>query len=166
MTTSTTPEHFTAVPAKPIFVATTEEQILAKAADILERKFRNTNEAFTSVRASKDYCAFKLGNYKKEVFSIMLMDNQHRLIEFKELFYGTIDQASVYPREVAVEALRVNAAAIILVHNHPSGNSTPSSSDKAITQKLTSALELIGVRVLDHIIVGARCTSFAELGLI
>lgn len=96
----------------------------------------------------------------------MFLDNQHRLIAFEELFFGTIDSASVYPREVLKAALKVNAAAIILAHNHPSGDATPSQADKQITQRLKEALALVDIRVLDHIVVGDSAISFAERGLL
>lgn len=107
-----------------------------------------------------------LGNYDREVFALLLLDNQHRLIEFNELFYGTIDSASVYPREVVKLALERNAAAVIFAHNHPSGDATPSQADKRITSRLKDALALIDVRVLDHFVVGETCVSFAERGWI
>ncbi|CSI70314.1 DNA repair protein RadC [Vibrio cholerae] len=92
------------------------------------------------------------------------MDNQHRLIEFKELFRGTVDAASVYPREVLKEALNVNAAAVIFAHNHPSGDPEPSQADRRITQRLKDALSLVDIRVLDHVVVGKSSVSFAERG--
>lgn len=107
---------------------------------------------------------FKIGGSEREVFAVMLLDNQHRLIEFKELFQGTIDAASVYPREVVKTALKANAAAVIFAHNHPSGDPEPSQADRRITTRLQDALALIDVRVLDHIVVGEQCTSFAERG--
>ena len=95
------------------------------------------------------------------------LDTRHRLIEYREMFHGTIDSASVYPREVVKEALRLNAAAVILSHNHPSGSSEPSQADKVLTQRLKEALAMVEVRTLDHIIVaGAETVSFAEHGLI
>jgi len=102
---------------------------------------------------------------ESEVFGVLFLDNKNRLIEFKILFYGTIDTSSVHPREVIKQALQYNAGAVILCHNHPSGITEPSQSDIAITNKLKQALELIDIRVLDHIIVGDGCTSFSEEGL-
>ncbi len=102
-----------------------------------------------------------------EVFSAVFLDSQHRVIRFEELFRGTIDSASVYPREVVKQALACNAAAVILVHNHPSGDPAPSDADRRITQRLIEALGLVEIRVIDHIVVGSEgCTSFAELGYI
>ena len=109
---------------------------------------------------------YKLAPYEREVFCVLLLDSQHRLIEYRELFFGTIDATAVYPREVVKLVLEHNAAAVIFAHNHPSGVAEPSTADKNITQKLTTALAVIDVRVLDHIVVGETQVSFAERGLI
>ena len=106
-------------------------------------------------------------NYEHEVFVCMFLDNQHHILACEELFQGTIDSASVYPREVVKRALQLNAAAVIFVHNHPSGIPTPSQADKLITDKLEKALGLLDIRVLDHFIIGgAEQYSFADHGLI
>jgi len=106
-------------------------------------------------------------DYPHEVFGILMLDNRHRILKFVELFRGTINAASVYPREVIKESLALNAAAVILVHNHPSGELEPSQADKTITQRLCHALSTVDIRVLDHVIVGAEgYSSMAELGLI
>jgi len=103
--------------------------------------------------------------YEHEVFALLMLDSRHRVIAFHELFRGTMDGASVYPREVVKIALEHNAAAMILVHNHPSGDPEPSQADRTLTTKLRDALSLVGVRTLDHIIVGHEgCVSLAELG--
>ena len=142
-----------------------DNQVLEKAADILaERYVRNAK--FCSTQATKDYLLFKLGQHEREVFAVMMLDNQHQLIEYQELFFGTINAASVYPREVVKAVLYANAATVILAHNHPSGIPEPSPSDIAITKKLSDALGLIDVQVLDHIIVGETAFSFAERGLL
>jgi DNA repair protein RadC len=113
------------------------------------------------------YLRLRLGGRPREVFCAMFLDSQHRLIAFRELFLGTIDSASVHPREVLRETLALNAAALIFVHNHPSGVAEPSTSDVRITERLRHALQLIDVRVLDHIVVGADATvSMAERGLL
>ncbi len=97
----------------------------------------------------------------------MFLDNQHRLLAYEELFYGTIDGASVYPREVVKRALALNAAALILAHNHPSGIAEPSQADQRITVRLQQALALVDVRVPDHLVVGdAEIVSFAERGML
>jgi len=109
----------------------------------------------------------KLRGYDREVFACLFLDNQHRVISYEELFFGTIDGASVHPREVLKRVLHHNAAAVIFAHNHPSGIAEPSQADRRITDRLKSALLLVDVRVLDHMIVGdAEVMSFAEAGLI
>ncbi|MCG6202330.1 RadC family protein [Psychromonas antarctica] len=143
----------------------TEHQILERAAEIIATKFIS-RDAFTDVKATKEYLTFKLANYEKEVFAVMLLNTQHQLIEYRELFFGTIDSASIHPREVVKAVLEVNASAVIFAHNHPSGIAEPSEADKRITTRLTDALGLIDVRVLDHIVVGKNSVSFAERGLI
>tara|TARA_R110001592_G_scaffold141033_1_gene362285 strand:- start:9880 stop:10434 length:555 start_codon:yes stop_codon:yes gene_type:complete len=122
-------------------------------------------EKFTSPAAVKDYLRLKLAGYEHEVFAILMLDNQHRLIAYSEMFRGTIDSASIHPREIVKEVLAHNAAALIMAHNHPSGHPEPSAADRQITQRLKDALVLVEVRVLDHIVVGGLKTeSFAELG--
>lgn len=143
----------------------TAEEVLASAANIIAERYVK-KDAYTNPQATKDFLTYKLGGYEREVFAVMLLDNQHQLLEFKELFFGTLDAASVYPREVVKVVLAVNAAAVIFAHNHPSGESEPSTADKHITKRLTDALALIDVRVLDHIVVGRSPVSFAERGLL
>jgi DNA repair protein RadC len=143
----------------------TAEQVLEKAAEILKDKYI-TGKAFTSSQATLDFLQFKLGKYDREVFAILVLNSQHQLIEYKELFFGTINAASVYPREVVKEVLHQNGAAVIFAHNHPSGELEPSQADIAITKRLKDALALIDVQVLDHIVVGNGATSFAERGLL
>lgn len=124
----------------------------------------------TSLESPDEVRAFlvaRLGDLEAEVFSAIYLDNRHRVIAFEELFRGTIDGASVWPREVVRAVMRHNAAAVIFAHNHPSGVSEPSAADTRITQRLREALKLIDVRVLDHIVVGlSESTSMAEQGLI
>ena len=115
----------------------------------------------------KNYLTARLRHRPSEVFAVLFLDSQHRLITYQELFQGTIDGASVYPREVVKAALNHNCAAVIFAHNHPSGVAEPSQADQHITERLQKALALIDVRTLDHIIVGeGQCLSFAELGLL
>ena len=140
-----------------------ENKILEHAAEILATRYVR-GDAFCNPKATKDFLKFKLANHEREVFAILLLDNQNRLIEYRELFFGTINAASVYPREVVKVVLETNSAAVVFAHNHPSGNSTPSEADKRITDKLKNALALIDVRVLDHIVIGKECMSFAERG--
>lgn len=124
-------------------------------------------DLLTSPELVRQYLSAQLRHQPREVFAVLFLDNQNRLIIYEELFFGTIDGASVYPREVVRRALMHNAAAVILAHNHPSGVAEPSQADERITRRLISALELIDVRVLDHMVVGdAEVISFAERGLI
>jgi DNA repair protein RadC len=117
--------------------------------------------------AAADFLRLQLGDRPHEVFALLLLDSQHRLIAFEELFRGTVNQASVYPREVVLRALHHQAAAVVLAHNHPSDMAEPSDADMALTRSLIDALALVGVRVLDHIVVTrARTASLAQLGLL
>ena len=137
---------------------------LAAAATILESKCRTTS-ALTSPDLVKSMCINHLAAKEHEVFAVLMLDNQNHLIEFVELFRGTINAASVYPREVAKEVLHYNAAAVIFSHNHPSGVAEPSLADRRITERLVNALDLLDVQVLDHIVVGLNSSvSFAERG--
>jgi len=124
-------------------------------------------EALTSAAQTHAFLSAKMRDYPYEVFAALLLDNQHRVIRFHEFFFGTINSASVHPRIIVQKILQENAAAIILVHNHPSGDPTASESDRAITKKLVNTLALIDVRILDHFIIGdEKYTSFAEKGWI
>lgn len=124
-------------------------------------------DALNSPRAVRDYLQLLLGGRQQEVFMVLFLDTQHRVIAAEELFHGTLGQTSVYPREVVKRALAHNSAAVILAHNHPSGVAEPSQSDRLLTDALKQALGLVDVRVLDHFIVGTgRPLSFAESGLI
>jgi len=124
-------------------------------------------DALTSPDLTRKFLQLKLRDLDYEVFGCVFLDNQHRVIKLEDIFVGTIDGSAVYPREVVKKALMNGAAAVILYHNHPSGVAEPSSADRAITERLKKALDLIDVRVLDHLIVGdGRCESFAERGII
>ena len=114
----------------------------------------------------KDFLQLQLGGRGHEVFAVMFMDAKNRLVKFEELFRGSLSQTSVYPREIVKRALELQAAAVILAHNHPSGSAEPSRADEALTETLSKALRLVDVRVLDHVVVGERdAFSFAERGL-
>lgn len=118
-------------------------------------------------RDSGDYLSARLRHLPYEVFACLYLDNRHRVLAFEELFRGTVDGASVHPREVVRACLKHNAAAVIFAHNHPSGVAEPSAADQAITQELVQALRLIGVRVLDHLVIGyAEPVSMAARGLL
>ncbi|MFD2167371.1 DNA repair protein RadC [Thalassotalea euphylliae] len=126
-----------------------------------------TSDYLSSSVQTKHYVVTELGLEPYEVFGVLLLNNQHQVISFKRLFQGTLDAAAVYPRVVVEQVLKARAAAVILVHNHPTGVLEPSLADVAITEQLVKALRLIDVRVLDHLIVaGNRCYSFAEHGQI
>ena len=126
-----------------------------------------TGDLLTSPDLVRNYLSAQLRHQPREVFAVLFLDNQNRLITYEELFFGTIDGASVYPREVVRRALAHNCAAVILSHNHPSGVAEPSQADCRITQRLQAALDLIDVRVIDHMVVGdAEVISFAERGLL
>lgn len=123
--------------------------------------------AIRSPADSRDFLVARLRDRPHEVFCCLFLDNRHRVLAFDEMFQGTIDNTTVYPREVVRQALRRNAAAVILAHNHPSGVAEPSEADQLITRRIRGALELIDVRLLDHFIVGdGACTSLADRGLI
>jgi DNA repair protein RadC len=144
--------------------------LLQAALEISRRHYRQEAAAgppLESPAATRAFLVAELRDRPFEVFCCLFLDNRHRLIAFDELFRGTIDGASVHPREVVRQALHRNAAAVILAHNHPSGVAEPSQADELITHRLKDALALVDIRVLDHLIVGDnRCTSFAERGLL
>jgi DNA repair protein RadC len=143
---------------------------LQAALEIARRHYQERLECgpcLTSPRATREFLVSRLRDRPYEVFCCLYLDNRHRLTGFDELFRGTIDGASVHPREVVREALGHRAAAVILAHNHPSGVAEPSHADELITHRLRDALALVDIRLLDHLIVGdGACTSLAELGLI
>ncbi|WP_299084993.1 DNA repair protein RadC [uncultured Paraglaciecola sp.] len=122
--------------------------------------------AFNSAQQTQAYLIAKLRDQPHEVFAMLLLDSQHRLIKYRPMFYGTIDSASVYPRVLVQQALVDNAAAVILAHNHPSGIAEPSQADKGITKRIVDAFNLMDIKVLDHIVIGdGVAVSFAQRGL-
>ena len=132
----------------------------------LEAGLRRT-DTLTSPEATRRYLKLQMQAYDREVFACLFLDNRHRVIAFEPLFFGTIDTASVHPREVLKAALRHNAAALILTHNHPSGVAEPSRADEQLTQRLKDTLAIVDIRILDHIVVGeGEPVSLAERGLI
>lgn len=142
----------------------TEADILDMALRLSRKRLRkgriigSANEAFLYLQAL-------MHEYEHEVFGVLFLDTKHRVIRFEELFKGTLDAASVYPREVTKRGLELNAAAVILVHNHPSGDPEPSEADKRITHRLLDALSLVDIRTLDHVVVASEgCVSLAERG--
>jgi DNA repair protein RadC len=122
-------------------------------------------DALCSPDETRQFLSAQLNDFPHEVFACLFLDNRNRVISFDKMFYGTIDGASVYPREVVNLALKKNAAAVIFAHNHPSGVAEPSQADEQITQRLKDALALVDIRVLDHFVVGDEVVSFAERGL-
>lgn len=140
------------------------DEIIEAALDEMKRRFRR-GQTVSSPEDTKTFLQLRIGHLEHEVFAVLWLDNRHRVIAFEELFRGTIDGASVHPREVVKSAMRHNAAAAIFAHNHPSGLSEPSQADQRITQRLKEALAVVDVKALDHVIVGADTCSFAERGL-
>lgn len=144
-----------------------EDALIAQALGIIEARMRRCSDAVTSPEAVRQYLRLRVRELPYETFGVLWLDNRHRVIEAREIFRGTIDGSSVWPREVVREALALNAAAVILYHNHPSGVAEPSQADLRITQKIKDALSLVDVRILDHVIVGeGGSVSFAERGLV
>jgi len=142
------------------------QAVLEMSRRALQEEFQR-GDALSSPRAVRDYLQLLLGGRQQEVFLVLFLDTQHRVIASEELFHGTLSQTSVYPREVVKRALAHNAAAVILAHNHPSGVAEPSQADQLLTNALKQALGLVDVRVLDHFVVAVGKTlSFAEKGLI
>ena len=152
--------------AEGVYRGVTATEVLDAARAILEAQFV-PGLPMTSPAVIKDYLRHRLGGLEHEVFGVLFFDAQMQLIEYREMFRGTLTQTSVYPREVLKAALAVNAGSVVLVHNHPSGQAEPSRADELLTSTLANALRLVDVRVHDHFIV-ARATvlSFAEQGLI
>jgi DNA repair protein RadC len=142
------------------------DEVLRAAQNVLLSRI-NDKDIFESPQAVRDFLRVRLSALEHEVFAVLHLDAQSRLLEYVEMFRGTVSQTSVYPREIVKESLARNSAAVILVHNHPSGAARPSRADEALTQTLKAALSLVDVRVLDHLIVaGADVVSFAEMGLL
>lgn len=152
--------------AGAIIQAKREDGIIAQALQILAARHA-PGACLTNPTDTVDYLTVLYGDYEHEIFGCIFLDNRNRVIAYEALFAGTVDGASVYPREVVKAALRHNAAAIMFYHNHPSGNTEPSSADIAITERLKKALALVDVRTLDHIVIGASgCLCFSERGLL
>jgi DNA repair protein RadC len=142
---------------------TGEHAVLAAAEDILKRRLQRQGRIRDPMDAA-DYLRVRLSGLPHEEFHVLWLDSRHCILDCQRLFMGTIDGASIYPREVVRAALDINASAAILGHNHPSGATDPSVADRVITKELQDALRLISVRVLDHLIVGTECASMARLG--
>ena len=140
------------------------DEVLQAAQALLWQQMRG-REVLNSPQTMRDFLRARLSGLEHEVFAVLMLDAQHALIEYVELFRGTVSQTAVYPREVVKESLARNAAALVLVHNHPSGVAQPSRADEMLTQTLKSALHLVDIRLVDHLIVaGTNVLSFAERG--
>ncbi|WP_329741453.1 RadC family protein [Dyella sp. A6] len=142
-----------------------EQAIMEAAEDILKERLERKGSIGCPTDAA-DFLRMRLGALRHEEFHVLWLDTRHRILGCQRLFTGTVDGASVYPREVVRAALGINASAAILAHNHPSGVAEPSVADRSITKELCDALRLVGVRVLDHLIVGSDCVSMASRGLL
>lgn len=152
--------------SSPAGILLSEKEVLSWAQSILEARFKRSNY-LTSPQHVKSYLIATLANEEREVFGLILLDSKHGVLGFERLFYGTIDSAHVHPREVVKTVLNANAAAVILAHNHPSGNPEPSQADIALTKRLHDALRTVDVRLLDHLVIGGTdSVSFAERGLL
>lgn len=146
------------------YLPATPEQILEIARRVVDLQVRD-GMFFSSPAVVKSFLRTKLAGYEREVFVMLSLDTRHRFLDFVELFHGTIDGAEVHPREVVKRALKFNAAAVIIAHNHPSGDAEPSAADRAVTARLKQALALVDVRLLDHFVVGGpNVVSLAERG--
>ena len=144
-----------------------EDAIIAAALEILARRMRKTGMMMDSPKVVRDWLRLRVGGKPHEEFGVIWLNARHEVVEADEMFRGTLTQTSVYPREVVKEALRINAAACIMYHNHPSGAAEPSLADEMLTRALKEALAMVDVHVLDHMVVTAETiTSFAERGLL
>ena len=152
-----------------LYIATrplTQDDILEQALQLVANSVAR-GASISDPSASRRYLTLQLSRLEHEVFACLFLDNRHRVLDYEQMFRGTIDGASVHPREVVKAALRHNAAAVILCHNHPSGIPEPSQADTQLTRRLQEALSMVDVRVLDHLIVGGdEIVSFAERGLL
>ncbi|ENJ6308556.1 DNA repair protein RadC [Citrobacter freundii] len=152
----------------PPFAATlspAEQRTIRRALTLLESQLREPGAAFTSTAAVRDWLRLQLAGQERELFMVLYLDNQHRLLTHETLFKGTINHTQVHPREVVKSALKHNAAAVVVAHNHPSGDPEPSQCDRSITNRLKDVLALVDVKVLDHLVVGRDdIVSFAERG--
>lgn len=144
-----------------------EDRLIARALRVVHARWVAPTTTLTCCSTSRQFFALRLSGLDREVFEAAFLDSRHRLLVAERLFLGTLSSSEVHPREVAKRALHHNAAAVIVAHNHPTGDPTPSRADATLTQRLRAALDLVGVRLLDHIVVGHGATvSFSESGLL
>ncbi len=141
-------------------------EIITRAQALIAQRYRTGSPAFLNPTRTKDFLRLHLGARGHEVFGLLHLDNRHRVIAVEDLFRGTIDESVVHPREVVRSVLQHGSASVILYHNHPSGVSKPSPADHGITRRIRAALDLIDVKVLDHLIVADSVYSFQEAGLL
>ncbi|MDD3816074.1 MAG: DNA repair protein RadC [Desulfocapsaceae bacterium] len=147
------------------YITATTPEIIKEGRSRTRSTLKRGSGFIGSSQAAKEAIGSKIFSYQHEVFGCLFLDTKNCILEWKEMFRGTIDSTTVYPREVVKEALRLNAAKVILAHNHPSGNTDPSPQDIELTKKLKEILKIIDVKVLDHIVVGDDLTSFTDMGI-
>lgn len=155
-------------PQLPRFAATlpvSAQHTIRQALTLLEQQLRDPGAAFTSTTAVRDWLRLQLASLEREEFVVLFLDNQHRLLAHETLFTGTISHTQVHPREVLKAGLKHNAAAIIVAHCHPSGHAEPSNADRQVTTRIKQALDLVDIRLLDHLVIGGmEIVSFSERG--
>jgi len=150
-----------------LIAAQHEDWIIRQAIALLEQRIFNAGPTLSGPAAVRDYLQLKLVAEPNEIFAVVFLNSQHEVLAFEPMFKGSVDQTSVYPRVVVQRALALNASAVILAHQHPSGVTEPSSADRTLTDRLKAALAMVDIRVIDHFIVGkGRPYSFAESGLL
>ena len=148
-----------------VYRSINHDTLIESAKQCVLNKFK-TGFMISSPATAESYVQTLLADRDHEIFAVLFLDNRHRVLDYQEMFRGTVDGTSVYPREVVKEALARNAAAVLLVHNHPSGVAEPSQADERITRQIKAALDLVDIRVVDHLIVGKTVTSMASRGLL
>ncbi|MCH9674308.1 MAG: DNA repair protein RadC [Gammaproteobacteria bacterium] len=166
MMTTTDNDTFRIRDAAGVYRSVPKDRLIEGAKHCILQRFNQDAIAIKSPTDTEDYLQTLLADLEHEVFGFILLDNRHRVLGCRELFRGTIDGTSVYPRECVKLALELNAAAVICFHNHPSGISEPSQADERITRRLKAAFELVDIRILDHLVVGQTVTSMASRGLL
>lgn len=166
MTTKTDSSTFRIRDAQGIYRSVPTDRLIESAKQCIMQRFNNESISIRSPADSEQYLQTLLADLEHEVFGFVFLNNRHTVLACREMFRGTIDGTSVYPRECVKEALRVNAAAALAFHNHPSGISEPSQADERITRRIKSAFELVDIRLLDHLIIGKTVTSMASRGLL
>ena len=150
----------------PLYVNRADDEILAQAKKIIDRRLKRQSKAVARPECFKDMLRTRLAGQEREIVLVVFLDMRHRIIDIEEMFYGSVSSCGVSVRVILVEALKRNAAALVLVPNHPSGLSDPSEADVDLTQRVRSACGLLEIKLLDHVIVGETVTSLAEQGLL